>query len=94
MPRNEGAAAQGSAGKATFADRSPWVGRRRDSLAVLRVVHPFPSFLVALVAVALVPLTDSEAPLDRRCSSGHFQGGMRSTGVAPRGRKRTSAARI
>ena len=70
MPRNEGAAAQGSAGKATFADRSPWVGRRRDSLAVLRVVHPFPSFLVALVAVALVPLTDSEAPLDRYLTLG------------------------
>src|SRR3970040_504096 len=48
-------------------------GTRRDSvrlLTTLRVVHPFPSFLVAGLTVALVPLANADAGLGLYLSLG------------------------
>lgn len=37
----------------------------RDRLSLLRILHPFPSFLVSALTVAIVPLADRDAPLSR-----------------------------
>ncbi len=44
--------------------------RARSLLAASRLLHPFPSFLVASVTVAIVPIANIEAPLQRYLALG------------------------